>query len=206
MRQKRRAERAALAGSYSPPCSAASLTVGAVGTSLVSWTAMVTVTLAPLAKVKVTGTAWAGNRSVLRPVSVTLGSPLPIPICTDWRPPSWIGVFWEAAPEEPVAEGEPAAELLAEGEALAEAEAVAEPVAEAEPLAEGLDADAAVLAAELSAAAVEDCPDPDACDEELEPALIRTPEAIGEVTETSLSGVRLRLTSTMRSGASEPLR
>jgi hypothetical protein len=93
VRQKRVAERASRVLTYSPGGTVASLTTGAVGTSLVSWTARMTVTLAPLAKLSVTGTGWDGNSSVVRPVSVTPGPPEPIPICTDCRPASSMGVF-----------------------------------------------------------------------------------------------------------------
>jgi hypothetical protein len=149
-----------------------------------------TVTLAPLAKLRVTGTGCEGNRSAVKPVSVTLAPPVPIPNCVDWRPPSSMGVFCEA-PDEP-ADGEPVAE--------------AESVAEAEPVAgEELLADGEVLTAELPAVEPEACSEPDPEAEVLEPALNRTPAATGELTDTSLSGAVLRLMITIRSWASEPL-
>jgi len=87
--------------------------VGAVVASLVSWTATVKVTLAPLEKVRVTGTDWDGNRSVVKPVRVTDGPSSPIPICTEPRLGSWIGVPVSDAPGELLAEadGEAPAEL-----------------------------------------------------------------------------------------------
>jgi hypothetical protein len=183
--QKRLAGRTAVLGPQPPPSSVAWLTVGAVGTSLVSWTATMTVALAPLAKVRVTGTGCEGNRSAVKPVSVTLGPPLPIPICTDWRPASSMGVFCEA-PDDPVAE----------------------PLADAEPLGgtagEELLAEGEALTAELSVA-VEAGPEADPAGEELEPAPNRAPEATVEVTDTNLSAAVPRLMITIRSCASEPL-
>ncbi|WP_408653669.1 hypothetical protein [Jatrophihabitans sp.] len=144
---------------------------------------------------------------MVRPVSVTLGPPVPIPICTDWRPASSMG-FWalaeplavgdSVADADPLAEGEP----LAEGDPVADADPLAEadPLADADPLAEG-----EALAVELSVAELEGCPDPDAAGEELEPALNRAPLAAVEVTDTSLSAAVPRLMITIRSGASEPL-
>lgn len=156
--------------------------VGAGGASLESWTARVTVTLAPLWKLKVTGTGCAGYNSWLSPTKVTVGPPLPIPICTDWRPGSSIGALPADPPEEPDADAEP----LAGGVAgtLAELELDAEP-----ELAEGDAAEADEPPAELAA----------------EAPLNWAPEATVEVTETSLSGLSLRLMITIRSGAVAPL-
>ena len=63
MRQKAGAERAGakVVRSYSPAGWVATLTTGALGASVDSWTASTTVMLVPLAKVRVTGTDWAGN-------------------------------------------------------------------------------------------------------------------------------------------------
>ena len=111
-----------------------------------------------------------------------------------------MGVFWEAL-DEPVADADP----VAEGESVADADPLADAVGEAagEELLAGADGDP--LAAELSLAEFEACPDADPPGEELEPGVIWTPPAIVEVTDTSLSAAAPRLMSTIRSGASEPL-
>lgn len=93
------------------PASVASLITGAEAALLGSCTGMFRVMVAPLPKVKVTCTVWAGYSSADRPVRLMFGPAESKPTCTDW--PAGIGM------------GVLAADSVAEGDSVAEAEPVA---------------------------------------------------------------------------------